>query len=181
MLWKNRLGETAEIEISPEKSDFSKGDFLWRLSSAQIKSANQFSNFEGYDRILFVYQGEGLLLNDFKLEQLQAYKFSGEKVINCDLILGEVIDLGLIYKRDIITADATVKIFASGALPSVIHFAEGLNFLFCVKGSFLLNQIRVEAMDTLKISGPTDHELLLVDPTQTVTCIHFVIKFLSQS
>jgi environmental stress-induced protein Ves len=102
MQWKNRLGETAEIEIFPETSDFSNGDFVWRLSSAQIKSANQFSNFEGYDRILFVCQGEGLLINDFKLELLQPY-------------------------------------------------------------------------------GPTDLEFLPVDSTQSVTCIHFVIKFLSQS
>jgi environmental stress-induced protein Ves len=67
MPWKNGLGITKQIRISPENSDFSKGDFHWRLSSAEITDKNTFSQFAGYNRRLTIISGAGLILNGQKL------------------------------------------------------------------------------------------------------------------
>jgi environmental stress-induced protein Ves len=175
MPWKNGLGITSEIEIYPKSASFSNSDFLWRLSSAQICSTNEFSYFEGYDRILMVCVGDGLMLNNIRLNPLVPYKFQGEQLIKCNLTANEVIDLGLIYKREMFTADMTVKIFSSEDNPQTIFFNGGLNFLFCVKGSFIANNQIIEPMDCLKIQGPMKIQYSSVKSIEPAVCVHAIL------
>ena len=67
MPWKNGAGTTAEIDISPVGSSLQAADFDWRISSARIEDESRFSKFPGYDRILTVLSGAGLLLNSQEL------------------------------------------------------------------------------------------------------------------
>ena len=66
-------GETTQLFIYPEESDFSKRDFLFRISSATFTSTeSQFSNFEGFQRYILPLEGnlkiyhKGLYNRDLK-------------------------------------------------------------------------------------------------------------------
>jgi hypothetical protein len=181
MKWKNGLGDTAEILIEPESAVFSNNDFLWRVSSARIQGSNKFSTFLGYDRILVVCQGSGLYLNKIMLNPLIPYKFSGETLIECELVecqinSDSVIDFGIIYKPEIVSAEMTIKYFFPGEKLQVLSFEQGTNILFCVSGQFSVNQIVVEPMDTLlfkDLSNPLNFNL---SPLNQVVCVHLKIR-----
>lgn len=100
MPWKNGAGVTAEIAIDPPGADFKEGKFNWRLSSARIDDENRFSQFPGYNRILTVLSGEGLMLNQEELGPFEVFEFQGEEEIDCTLLRNPVEDLGVIFKRD---------------------------------------------------------------------------------
>lgn len=100
MPWKNGSGVTAEIDIEPAGSDFQENNFEWRISSAHIADETTFSKFPGYDRILTVLSGDGLMLNNQDLGPFEVYEFQGEDRIDCALIENPVEDLGVIFKRD---------------------------------------------------------------------------------
>jgi hypothetical protein len=111
MLWKNSKGRTAEIDRVPQEKCY-----LWRLSCATISADGEFSLFPGFDRLLIVISGEGVFLNETKLEPLNSFRFSGERPIDCRLIAGEVVDLGLIFDREKIRAE---MVCFSGAVPEL--------------------------------------------------------------
>src|SRR5665213_1384261 len=90
--WKNGQGLTREIAISPPTSRFPADSFDWRLSSATIRAANSFSQFPGYDRLLVVWQGEGVILNGEVLPALIAKRFAGEEKTERSLKGGPVED-----------------------------------------------------------------------------------------
>ncbi len=113
MPWKNGLGLTSEIEISPGHSSLQALDFLWRFSSAEVGASSNFSIFKGYDRCLAVIEGDGLQLNEKFLGKNQVHRFSGEDEIHCAPVLKDgaarpIIDLGIIYQRDKCIADMEI-------------------------------------------------------------------------
>ena len=59
MTWKNGLGTTTEIAISPPDADFKSDEFLWRLSTSYIADSINLSLFPGYEvtMVLLPYQG----------------------------------------------------------------------------------------------------------------------------
>ncbi len=143
MSWKNNQGNTLQIDI--EKSD----KYLWRLSAATITQENSFSEFNGYDRFLTIWQGQGLLLNDFELLQNQVYKFRGEDKIICRPIShSEVIDLGFIFDRN--HFEANMKILNLSQSQKLILDSE-FTFLFCAEGEFQIANHTCREGDTVKI------------------------------
>jgi|GEM_PF-391666 len=158
MPWKNGLGSTAQIDIFPEGSPFPGDDFLWRVSSATVGTSSPFSNFPGCDRLLVVWRGAGLFLNDEKLAPMEPLRFSGETPINCRLVNGEVIDLGVIYRRDKVKADLTVQQLEAGK-SSKLFLDSGTHYLFCAAGTFSSLGNSVETGDTLRIQGAGELEL----------------------
>ena len=108
MPWKNGQGVTSEIAIFPPMARFPDDEFTWRLSSATIKSANHFSQFKNCDRLLVVWKGDGLILNTSELLPLKPFHFSGTEPMDCRLLGGEVVDLGLIYRKDQVKAEMKV-------------------------------------------------------------------------
>lgn len=54
MMWKNGLGKSLQIVMSPQNTHFPDGDFSWRLSTGIIKSACGFSKFPGYRRVIIL-------------------------------------------------------------------------------------------------------------------------------
>lgn len=180
MRWKNGLGLTAEIAIEPANAIFPQDDFLWRLSSAKVQAQNNFSQFPGYDRILMVIQGHGLLLNQAVLVPLVPYSFRGEELINCDLIDGEVVDLGVIYKRDQVRVEVSSCEWSANRLRREIPLHGELNFLFCVQGSFLIQDQIVEVFDTVEIQGPTVVQVDFFAQKSAKICL-FAITFAKKS
>ncbi|MEY4615594.1 MAG: hypothetical protein RJB66_554 [Pseudomonadota bacterium] len=97
MPWKNKKGVTSEIYIHPQESNLENLNFEFRLSSAPIIEDTVFSKFSGFERILIPIRGSGFMLNGHIYEKFEAAHFAGDADTHCDLIEGEVLDLGLIY------------------------------------------------------------------------------------
>lgn len=159
MPWKNGRGMSAQIAIHPKNAIFPADDFLWRLSSASVNSRDSFSIFPNYNRILVVWQGKGLRLNGQDILPDQPHFFPGDQTIDCELIDGIVVDLGLIYRRDQVTADMQVLEFDKTHNKLSLQGSETVHFLVCASGSFETQGYLVETGDTLRISHPMEMNL----------------------
>lgn len=160
--WKNVLGLTTQIYICPEDSDFLAGDFEWRLSSAQVSAANQFSKFPGYQRILAIAAGDGLILNGEKMGSEKVHHFSGDESIDCKLIGSSVVDLGIIYRADQYRAEIEhLNYHFEQPYESLkLSVTSGQHFFFLAKGRCEL--MRAQEMlvgDVLQVLGPMDFRL----------------------
>ena len=63
MPWKNGRGTSHELAIWPQEAVFARGEGDWRIARASFREGGPFSRFEGYDRLLVVLAGEGLVLD----------------------------------------------------------------------------------------------------------------------
>jgi hypothetical protein len=173
MPWRNGLGVTSEIEICPLGSDFSRNPFLWRLSAAHVTAPNQFSQFPGFDRLLTIIDGEGLLLNGKPLYKGQVLSFSGEDTIQCELLDQAVEDLGLIYNRDHVQAAMTV-IRLQEALDlqakSEVEFMKVLSGEMKIEGQVFNSSgiLRLEKNERIQLEPQkTDTDLIRIQMTST--------------
>lgn len=132
--WKNGQGITSQIAISPSSATLSELNFDWRISSAKIASSNEFSQFPGFQRILTVIKGQGLKLNQYILKPFEFYQFDGNKKIHCEMIGGEVEDLGVIYNSQKVKAE--MKLVTGRKL----NITSGHHFLFSNGEYFEINQ-----------------------------------------
>ena len=102
MPWKNGGGITTEIAKDGTEP------FLWRASRAQVASDGPFSFFPGYDRILIILQGKGMVLKfpdkeetlGSQLTDRDLFHFKGEDEIHTSLIDGPVTDWNWITRRE---------------------------------------------------------------------------------
>ena len=108
--WKNGQGITSEIDIFPDGATVADANFLWRLSTARIAASGPFSRFSGYDRFLTVLSSKKIRLRFEKdaqekvLAEGEVIQFSGDEEVSCVLDSDVVMDLGLIYRRDLVKA-----------------------------------------------------------------------------
>ena len=106
MPWKNGLGTTHEIAVYPPGAKLAAGDFLWRVSLADVVSDCDFSLFPGFDRTIALVSGKGMELN---FDQTSANarlvvpgasrRFSGEWLTHCRLLDGPVRDFNVMTAR----------------------------------------------------------------------------------
>lgn len=103
--WRNGMGWTREILRIP-----AEGDWLLRLSIAEIEHDAAFSSFPGVERELVLLQGNGLRLrfDDGKCTELlppyQRLRFAGERALTGELVDGPTQDFNLMWRRDAVQA-----------------------------------------------------------------------------
>lgn len=102
MPWKNGVGETVEMIVSPDGASFDTFD--WRLSMAHVGAPGPFSQFPGIDRTLSVIQGRGLTLKlpsqDVVLDRTTApFAFPGDVAVDATLLDGPIDDLNVMTRR----------------------------------------------------------------------------------
>ena len=102
MPWKNGGGSTEEIA---RDAGAGLDGFGWRLSIADIAESGGFSTFAGYQRVITVIKGAGMVLTVDGEEQrgllpLQPFAFQGESQVSCRLITGPIRDFNLIYSPE---------------------------------------------------------------------------------
>lgn len=153
MPWKNGLGVTEQIDVAfPPAAEAPKPghDYSWRLSSAMVEAANPFSLFPGYERILAVFDGDGLRLNETALTPLKPFAFSGDDTIACEPLGPPVKDLGLIYDRATHKATMVYDVVPARS-ERTLQMVSQTNYIFVVKGALKTEDILVQSGETLKI------------------------------
>lgn len=105
--WKNGGGVTIDIaaEYAPGAEPGGWQGVIWRLSRTRIEQPGPFSDLSGYDRLLAVIDGGGLVLHpkdrpaiDVRAP-LRAARFAGEWPIDSELTQGPVGVLNLLADR----------------------------------------------------------------------------------
>jgi len=105
MPWRNGGGTTFEVAIGPEGAAFEPGAFAWRLSLALVERDGPFSALPGYDRVLTLVEGAGILLDgdgEGQLEVLPPHgqaRFPGERAVTGLLRNGPIRDFNLMTRR----------------------------------------------------------------------------------
>jgi len=104
MRWKNGLGWTSEVAISPHEADFASGAFDWRLSIAEVEADSEFSPLPGVDRTIALIEGAGMILTSAHGEALlerrgQLHAFSGDDAVSCRLVGGACRDFNVMARR----------------------------------------------------------------------------------
>jgi uncharacterized protein len=108
MPWKNGMGSTTEIAISP--ADAKLDDFDWRVSMAQVASDGPFSSFAAIERTLLVLEGNGLDLSVAKqttvrIDRGTIHSFPGDQPTSATLVDGPIVDLNVMSRRNIVNHD----------------------------------------------------------------------------
>ncbi len=156
--WKNGLGYTDEIAIFPPESSLTKGDFLFRLSSAKIDQASAFSLFPAHDRVLAVIQGNGIrLIHTFEegadedsndLPCFEIYEFPGDVPSRCELLDGPIQDFSLFIRRGEIESITEIVNIQNGE--QFNWTAQGRwNFAFVLEGSPVCGNLSARSRDTI--------------------------------
>lgn len=113
--WKNGRGVTEELALWPPTASFARADFDWRVSRAVVDEDGPFSSFPGFDRILVVTDGRGVLLTHgddaprARVRPLEPYGFSGDWPTRAELDGGPIADLNVLVRRDRQRADVQVS------------------------------------------------------------------------
>lgn len=112
--WKNGLGWTDQIAISPESADLRRGDFNWRMSTARVAQSADFSPFPEHDRILVVLEGAGVTLSHrfeegeepeiVELPPWEPYEFPGDVPTRCELRDGPIQDFSIFLRKGTVSA-----------------------------------------------------------------------------
>lgn len=152
--WKNGLGTTSQIKIFPQTASLAELNFNWRLSQASITAENDFSLFPEYKRILTVWDGKGIRLNQLLLKPFEIFCFEGYEKINCELIDGKVEDLGLIYDPNEVKAE--MKIISKGKY----NLSFDQHFLFCAQNNFSVGEFKINCGECLEVTHPQEIEIL---------------------
>ena len=172
MPWKNDRGETCQILLEPPQADFTKNDFLWRLSCAKIQEATTFSHFPGFDRLLTILEGEGIEMQSEQAHRAvrrgEVSAFSGEQLQSVRLLNGPVLDFGLIYDRNRVRAKMHILDFKKRTRS--FEFSEKTALYYIVEGSFLAStypgeiNALVHEGDLLRIEEHTQKRITSFEP-----------------
>ena len=98
--WRNGGGVTRELAAWP-----CAGDWIWRISVAEVGAGGPFSRFDGVQRWFAVLGGQGVRLKlpdaEHRLTRASApLQFEGELAVDCELCEGPTQDLNLMVRRD---------------------------------------------------------------------------------
>ncbi|MEH6631088.1 MAG: HutD family protein [Halopseudomonas aestusnigri] len=133
MPWKNGLGTTLELAVSPHDPNDDPGvkdsPFLWRISIASVSEDGAFSHFPNIDRNLTILGGKGMVLEvsgqgDLNLDApMQSVTFSGEADVVARLHDGPITDFNVMVDRRF--AQASVVVFAlENEVPLILSAAD---------------------------------------------------------
>jgi len=161
--WRNGAGWTREIWAEPGEG----GEWLWRLSIAEIEQDAPFSRFDGIDRELVLLSGNGLRLrfDDGEVRELlpphERMRFAGERALTGELLNGPTQDFNLMWRRSSIDAQlwhrplvGPMVIFADAGATWAVHLLAG-RVRFADESGLL----PMEAGDTAIFQAGPDHRL----------------------
>ena len=150
--WKNGQGVTREIAVEHRPD----GGFLWRLSIASVDRTGAFSDFTGYQRIIMLLDGDGMIL-DFGehgravlSRPFEPVPFDGGWTTLATLLGGPLTDFNVMTAQDIVTAEVNVLRGGEGSL-GLVH-TEGVTFFHVLEGAY---DATGYSLDTTLVAGET--------------------------
>jgi len=125
-------GESRQLAIAPVGSTLLARDFRWRLSSATVLQDGAFSDFTGFQRLLSLWTGTGLVLQVDAHQMTLAdssyvARFAGAAKASGYLTAGPVQDLNLIAADGIASGLQRCDLLAASS-----HFVAGAQRLWLV-------------------------------------------------
>jgi len=165
--WKNGGGVTREVAAFPgHEPGAAPGDFMWRVSVADVAQPGPFSRFDGIDRTLALLSGAGMLLDEMDgasvvkthalTQPLDIARFDGETRIDARLADGATRDFNLMVRRDV--ARGEVDVWRAGTQPRALD--GDVVLLFCASGAVTVTlaagdapALRLDSGDTLRIDA----------------------------
>lgn len=114
MPWRNGRGVSEEVAIWPQDAVHARGEGDWRLARTRFSAGGPFSRFDGFERLLVVTEGDGLVLDHGvaaprrRLRRDETWRFQGEWDTTALLEGGEIADLNVLLKRDVVAGDLEV-------------------------------------------------------------------------
>lgn len=161
---------TCEIALGPEHSSFERAEFDWRISTARVEESGPFSQFAGFDRVLVITEGEGVVLEHgthaprSRLRKLEPYKFSGDWPTHCELVRGAVADFNVLVRRGKFSAEVMAVQIGSrqmremtGAGQALVHIQGGA---MTARVSGEEQPFELSAGDSLLLNGLSTHDEL---------------------
>lgn len=168
--WKNGRGVTEELALWPDGSGFERGDFDWRISKAAVEEAGAFSIFAGFERVLLVVSGGGLLLDHgehaprSRLRPLEPLRFSGDWPTRCELPQGPIQDFNVLTRRGACDAQVMAVHLGARRLREMIEapqaFVHALGGALCVRVSGEEQAFELELGDSLLINASSSGDEL---------------------
>ncbi|WP_211107312.1 HutD/Ves family protein [Azospirillum thermophilum] len=156
MPWKNGGGTTTELALADLPGE--PGRFLWRVSIADVAQAGPFSAFAGYERLIAVVEGAGMVLTvDGTPVTVRlgapAFRFSGDAAVECRLTGGPIRDFNLIHDRE--RAEGRLELPADGAAAGIA--ADAVALVHALEGAALVRTagetVRVPPGWTARVEG----------------------------
>jgi uncharacterized protein len=171
--WRNGVGSTTEIAVWPETNTGVGGDFVWRVSIADVRGDGPFSPFAGYDRTLMLVDGDGMVLRheahgEQRLDQpFRPVCFPGDWTTSGILTGGPTRNLNVITQRAR-ARHAVTAVEGWATLAHAMTSTAGAAVLLCLRGSadgdaggrqpFVLNagETAILAVDGTDVESTTD-------------------------
>ncbi len=122
MPWKNGGGTTYEVAARREDEGGGLADFDWRISLADVAAHGPFSSFAGYDRIITLVRGPGMVLTvdgvGHRIDvPFQPFAFAGGSATDCRVLGGPLLDFNVMVRSgrvracvDIVHLDGPVAV-----------------------------------------------------------------------
>lgn len=161
--WKNGRGESLELALWPENARFERGDFDWRISRSRVEEAGPFSSYPGFERLLLVTSGEGLVLEHgsaaprTRVRPFEPVRFDGDWPTAATLVGGPIEDVNVFARRGVVRAELLV--LALGARPAREALGAGAAFVHVLEGEARVRATGADeayelaAGDSLRILG----------------------------
>jgi uncharacterized protein len=136
--WRNGRGTTREIAIAPAGASFERGDFRWRVAIAGVAEDGPFSSFPGFERLIVVIRGDGLVLHHGReappavVLPFEPHRFDGSWRTEARLRRDAVTDFNVLF--DPASVHATIDVLRLGARrwrgdlaagDALLHLTEG--------------------------------------------------------
>lgn len=176
MPWKNGQGSTTQL-VSASNTD---GGFDWRLSIAEVGQSGPFSDFSGYDRLIMLIDGTGMVLTFNGTMQrridrpFEPLPFDGSWKTECRLIDGPSRDFNLMVARrwgygtmSILRPRTSEKCEIGEATVVLLHVFDGSVSLDHDSAHF-----DIVSNDTLRMDGPRDS--LLTAKTDAIIAVIYL-------
>jgi len=157
--WRNGGGFTTQLAVHAEG-----GEWIWRLSVAEVAESGPFSDFSGFDRTLLLVDGAGMELSvegqaPVRLQQESApFTFDGGAPTRCRLLGGPVRDLNLMVARG--RARGALDVI-EGAARSRRRLDARWNLVYAMRGT---SHVHVAGRETPLAAG----EMLRIDDARAV-------------
>jgi environmental stress-induced protein Ves len=166
MRWKNGRGTSAQIAIEPPLAVAATDPFHWRLSTALVLGSHEFSVYSGYERVIMVVRGNGLVLNEHTLPPFIPYHFSGSEKVSADLLMGPVEDIGVIYDPKVCKAQMRNLLNTEQSIQQLDPSTT--TFLYCTERSIQCGDQLIKEGSALRIDGEFEQNLLWNDSARGI-------------